>query len=357
MEQNLQDIQERAIRAAERAKSPEDLREVSRIFLGRKGELTQVLRSIEALRPEDRKRAGSEANRVRDELRSRFTAREKELRDKAAREREESTWLDITAPGIPPEIGSLHPLTLIQRRAVGIFRSMGFSVARGPEIETEWYNFDALNLPLDHPARDMQDTFWLKGELDRPHPGKGKRSDRLLLRTHTSPVQVRYLESHEPPLRIVAPGRVFRHEATDARHEANLYQLEGLMIGRDVSVANMKFVIEEFLAAFFEAPMRSRLRPSFFPFTEPSFEVDMSCAMCGGAGCASCGRTGWIEMMGAGMVHPRVLEAAGRDPEAWQGFAFGMGLDRLAMMYCKVNDIRLFYGGDLAFLRQFSRML
>jgi len=219
---------------------------------------------------------------------------------------------------------------------------MGFSVVEGPEIETEWYNFNALNFPKDHPARDAVDTFWLKGD-----------KIKLLLRTHTSPVQVRHMEKNNPPLRIIIPGRVFRHEATDASHEINFYHIEGLMVDKSVSAANFKAIIQEFFQRFFEKPVKIRLIHSFFPFVEPGFQVDMTCLNCGGKGCSACQKTGWMEMMGAGMVHPQVFKNSGLNPKFWQGFAFGMGLDRLAMMKYKINDIRLFYSGDLRFLQQF----
>jgi len=227
----------------------------------------------------------------------------------------------------------------VERKVEEIFQVMGFYVAEGPEMENEWYNFDALNIPKDHPARDMWDTFYLK--------------NGLILRTHTSPVQIRYLEKNQPPLRIIVPGRIFRHEATDASHEFNLYQVEGLMVDREISAANFKAIILEFLKRFLEKEVKIRMRPSFFPFTEPSFEVDMSCTVCGGKGCSTCGKTGWLEMMGAGMVHPAVFKAVGLNPKNWQGFAFGMGMERLAMMKYRVNDIRLFYSGDFKFLDQF----
>jgi len=246
---------------------------------------------------------------------------------------------DPTIPGEKTESGSLHPLTLVLKKVEKIFGQMGFSVVLGPEVETERYNFDALNIPKDHPARDMWDTFWLKG---------GK-----LLRTHTSPVQIRYMEKNNPPIKIIAPGRIFRHEATDASHEINFYQLEGLVIGKDISAANFKAIIQEFFSRFFSKVIEARLRPSFFPFTEPSFEVDMSCVVCEGTGCSVCSQTGWIELMGAGMVHPNVLKAGGINPKHWQGFAFGIGIDRLAMMKYKIDDIRLLYSGDLRFLKQF----
>jgi len=246
---------------------------------------------------------------------------------------------DATIPGEKIESGSLHPLTLVLKKTEKIFTQMGFSIALGPEIETEWHNFDALNIPKDHPARDMWDTFWLK--------------NNKLLRTHTSPVQIRYMKKNSPPIRIIAPGRIFRHEATDDSHEINFYQLEGLMIDKNVSAANFKAIIQEFFSRFFDKVVETRLRPSFFPFTEPSFEVDMSCVVCEGTGCSVCSQTGWIELMGAGMVHPNVLKAGGINPKYWQGFAFGIGIDRLAMMKYKINDIRLLYSGDLRFLKQF----
>ncbi len=225
---------------------------------------------------------------------------------------------------------------------VAIWSAMGFSVAEGPEVETEHYNFDALNIPGWHPSRDMWDTFWLKPE-----------NARKLLRTHTSPVQVRYMESHAPPLAIIAPGKVYRHEATDATHEAQFYQLEGLMIGKEVSLATMKFILEEFFSKFFATKSAVRLRPSYFPFVEPGVEADMSCFRCAGAGCSVCKGTGWIEIMGAGMVHHKVLEAVGIHPNHFQGFAFGAGIDRLALMKYGIDDVRLLYSGDLRLVEQF----
>jgi len=248
-------------------------------------------------------------------------------------------FFDPSIPGEKAQIGHLHPITQVLKKVIDIFSEMGFSVVEGPEVETEWYNFDALNIPKDHPARDMWDTFWLK--------------DKNLLRTHTSPVQIRHLEKNNPPLRIIAPGRIFRHEATDASHEINFYQVEGLMIDREISAANFKAIIQEFFSRFFNKVVEARLRPSFFPFTEPSFEVDMSCVVCEGTGCSTCSQTGWIELMGAGMVHPNVLKSVRMNPKNWQGFAFGIGLDRLTMMKYKINDIRMLYSGDLRFLKQF----
>ena len=246
---------------------------------------------------------------------------------------------DVTVPGKKISQGHLHPLTLVKKEIEDIFQAIGFAVVEGPEIETEHYNFDALNIPKDHPARDMWDTFYLKSGQ--------------LLRTHTSPVQIRYMEKHHPPFRIIAPGRIFRHEATDASHEINFYQVEGLMIGKNITAVNFKAIIQEFVFRFFNKKAAIRLRPSFFPFTEPSFEVDVACLVCKGKGCRVCSKTGWLELIGAGMVHPNVLKAGGINPNDWQGFAFGMGMDRLAMMKYKIDDIRLLYSGDLRFLKQF----
>ena len=339
---DLKSLQNQSKKELESAKSLKELDVIFRKYLGKNGELTQLLRSLGSLSHIEQKTIGKKANELRNVLQMWFEERKSELQQQEVREQESREQIDVTAPGKRLPKGHLHPLTQIQRKAQEIFQSMGFSVVEGPEIESEHYNFDALNIPADHPSRDMWDTFWLK-----------PASAGLLLRTQTSPVQVRYMESHDPPLRIIVPGRIFRYEATDVSHEINFYQLEGLMVGGDVSVADFKAVIQEFYKMFFEKTVHIRLRPSYFPFTEPSFEVDMSCLLCSGKGCSGCGQSGWLEMMGAGMVHPNVFKAAGYIPGEWQGFAFGMGLDRLAMMKYKVNDIRLFYSGDLKFLEQF----
>lgn len=243
------------------------------------------------------------------------------------------------------KVGHIHPLTQIINEVVGAFRDLGFVVAEGPEIEDEYHNFDALNVPADHPARDMWDTFWLKPE-----------KTRRLLRTHTSPVQVRYLENNKPPFRIIVPGKVFRYEATDARHEAQFFQIEGLMVDKKVDVADMKGSLEYFLQKIFGQEVQIRLRPSFFPFVEPGFEVDMICPKClskSQGSCPVCGGGGWLEIMGAGLVHPNVFRSVGLDPNEWQGFAFGMGPERLAMVKWGIEDIRNFYSGDLRFINQF----
>ncbi len=350
-ELDLKSLKNRAKNEIERAEDLKGLNELFNRYLGKRGEIPQILRSLKDLPKTERARIGKGANELKDILKLAFEKKEKKMRLLGAPVKE-TGWLDITIPGKKPSLGHLHPLTLIKRKAEEIFQSMGFEVIEGPEAETEWYNFDALNIPKEHPARDMWDTFWLRQNEVKSQKLKVK-SNRLLLRTHTSPVQIRYMEKNNPPLRVMAPGKVFRYEATDASHETNFYQLEGLMVGKNISAANFKAIIQEFYRRFFGKPVEVRLRPSYFPFTEPSFEVDMSCVNCGGKGCSVCSKTGWLEMMGAGMVHPNVYKNSGLNPKGLTGFAFGMGLDRLAMMKYKINDIRLFHSGDLRFLEQF----
>lgn len=236
-------------------------------------------------------------------------------------------------------MGHTHPNTAMIGGIIQIFKQMGFEVVEGPEMEDEWHNFDALNFPKDHPSRDMQDTFWLR--------------NAMLLRTHTSSVQIRYMENHKPPFAIVAPGKVFRNEATDRTHEAQFFQFEALVVGKDITVANLKYYLETFLKHVFDEDVAIRLRPSFFPFVEPGFEVDMRCSVCKGEGCPTCKHSGWIELLGAGLVHPNVLESVGIDSKEWSGFAFGVGLDRIVMMKTKLDDIRNLYTGDLRVIRQF----
>lgn len=318
------------------ASNIKDLDIVYKKYLDRKGSVALALRNLKNLSSGERKKEGPRLQKLKREIESLVTKKAQELKHDEIEEKLKSEWIDVTAPGIKVERGHLHPLTNIQEKINEIFTSLGFEIVEGPEVETEWYNFDALNIPADHPARDMWDTFWLKES-----ESKIKKGERLLLRTHTSPVQIRYMETHQPPLRIVAPGRVFRHESSDASHDIQFYQLEGLMVDKDVSVANFKAVINEFLRKLFGGNVKMRLRPSFFPFTEPSFEIDMN------------NGNGWMEIMGAGMVHPNVFKAVGYNPSDVQGFAFGIGIDRVAMMKYKVDDIRLFYSGDLRFIEQF----
>ncbi|HEY7336494.1 MAG TPA: phenylalanine--tRNA ligase subunit alpha [Bryobacteraceae bacterium] len=307
--------------------------------LGRKGKLSEISKEFGKLSPEERKTAGARLNSAKQDLEARIEARKAALESSALAARLESEWLDLTAPAPGPRPGSLHPVTQVQREIEDLFVSLGFTVLDGPEVETEYYNFDALNIPADHPARDMQDTFWLK--------------DGRLLRTHTSPVQVRGLEKLGPPLKMIAPGRVFRNEEVDPSHEHTFYQLEGMMVDRDVSVAHLIYFMKTLLSAIFHRDVTVRLRPGFFPFVEPGFELDIQCLICAGKGCPVCKQSGWVELLPCGLVNPAVLRYSGVDPEQWNGFAFGLGLTRLAMMRYGIDDIRLFSSGDLRFLKQF----
>ena len=333
------DLKKLKIEAKKSLKSTKNLKDLDKVFsayFGKKGKMTSAFNLMKDMAQKERAKFGKDLNNLK-----RFI--EKAIEEKKStltKTPPGKEWLDVTAPGKKLSLGHLHPLTLTIRKAVEIFQEMGFAVVEGPEIENEFYNFDALNIPPDHPARDLWDTLWLK---DR----------NMLLRTHTSPVQIRYMEKNNPPLRIIAPGRVFRYEATDASHDVQFYQLEGLMVDKTISIANFLAIIQEFFSRFFGKKVKVRLRPSYFPFVEPGFEVDMSCLSCGGLGCSACKKSGWMEIMGAGMVHPNVYDACAINPKEWQGFAFGIGLDRLAMMKYKINDIRLFYSGDLRFLNQF----
>lgn len=306
-----------------------DLEQFRIKYLGRKGEITSVLRSLKDLPVAKRKKLGIGANEFKKDLELKISNLMSQFVEQEAKKKERR--IDVTAPGIKVARGHLHPLTLVMRKIEEIFLSMGFRIIEGPDIETEYYHFDALNIPKDHPARDVWSTFWLE-----------TRPEKLLLRAHTSPMQVRFMEKNNPPFRIVVPGRVFRYEATDASHFYNFYQLEGLMVDRHISVANFKAVIEEFLKKLFGEEIEMRIRPSYFPFTEPSFEVDMKYPS-----------GDWMEIIGAGMVHPNVFKAVGYVPGNWQGFAFGMGVDRVTMMKYKINDIRLLYSSNLSFLNQF----
>lgn len=343
MRDDIKTIEASAKDEIAKTKTLEELEELRIKFLGReRGALTLILRSLKNLPPPERARLGQAANRLRGELENIFEKRTKELKKDAFESVLTKERLDVTRPGIRPPKGHFHPHTKVLRQIENIFGSMGFDAVEGSEVETERYNFDALNIPRNHPSRDMWDTFWLKPE-----------KSGLLLRTHTSPVQIRYMEKHNPPLRIIAPGRVFRYEATDASHEFQFYQVEGLMVDKNVSVANFKAVIEEFFSRLFVTKVKTRLRPSFFPFVEPGFEVDISCIVCNQKGCSACKKAGWLEIAGAGMVHPNVFKAVGYNPKQVQGFAFGMGLDRIVMMKYKIPDIRLFHSGDLRFLKQF----
>lgn len=326
-------------------KNLKELEDLRISFLGRKSDFSMLLRGIKDLRLEQKKLIGDFANKIRRDISNILDSKKKEF----DRNDNKDEWIDVTAPGKKQELGHLHILSQTQREIEDIFSTMGFEIADGPEIEDEWHNFDALNMPKDHPARDMQDTFWIKQETENE---KGEKQ-RLVARTHTSNTQIRYMETHTPPFRIIVPGRTFRYESTDANHEHTFSQFEALVVGDDISIANFKDVAAKFFSLFFGKEINIRLRPSYFPFTEPSFEFDISCTVCDGKGCSSCKNSGWLEIGGCGMVNQRVFEASGYEKGRYQGFAWGFGIDRLAMMKYKINDIRLLAKGDLRFIKQF----
>lgn len=304
------------------------------LYLGRKGYLTEILRSLAELTVEEKKSIGAASNVFKAEVLEAISKK------RASLESSDIFNIDVTIPGKQPLIGHLHPITVVFDEVISIGKTLGFSVATGPEIETDYYNFEALNTPKDHPARDTQDSFYIEG------------SEELLLRSQTSPVQIRYMQSHKPPIRIIAPGRVYRRDS-DATHTPMFHQLEGLLVDQSVTVTDLKGTLEYFVQSLFGKDRKIRLRPHHFPFTEPSFEVDISCGLCGGKGCKSCKNTGWLEVLGAGMVHPNVLRAGGIDPEKYQGFAFGMGIERIAMLKYGLDDMRLLYEGDIRLVEQF----
>ena len=307
--------------------------------LGRRSELTGILRSIRELPPDARRAAGQAANAARGELEEAFAAHRESLSRRA-----DGSSADVTMPGYPVRLGRLHPLTLTLREIRRVFAPLGFRAVSGPEVEWDRYNFELLNIPADHPARDMWDTFHLQQQA---RPGE------LLLRTHTSPVQARVMEQVRPPVRVIVPGKVYRYENRDASHESEFMQVEGLAIDEHVTMADLRGTLTHAVRAMFGPDRDLRIRASYFPFTEPSAEAEMSCHACDGSGCSVCGGSGWIEILGAGMVHPTVLANVGYDPEVYQGFAFGMGVERIAMLKYGVTDIRSFYRNDLRFLRQF----
>ena len=322
----------------ERAATRRDLDEARVRYLGKKGALTQLLRALPDLAPAERPVVGREANLAKAEIESVLEARQAALESVERRARLAADRPDLTLPGRRLVPGGLHPLTRVHDEIVDVFTGMGFAVAEGPEVELDYYNFEALNIPKDHPARDMQDTFYVGGEI--------------LLRTHTSPVQIRTMERQKPPVRIIVPGRVYRRDA-DITHSPVFHQVEGLAVDRGISMGDLKGTLELFARELFGADSRIRFRPSFFPFTEPSAEVDVLCFLCKGGGCRVCKASGWLEILGSGMVHPRILRAMGYDTEEVTGWAFGMGIERVAMLRYGIDDIRLFYENDLRFLSQF----
>lgn len=333
---SLVDSALRAINDSSDEKSLESLRVD---FLGKKGSLTELLKGLGKLPPEERPQAGERINIAKRQVQDALELRKKDLVDIALNLQLNSEAVDVTLPGRRQGAGGLHPVSRTIERIQGIFEAAGYAVAVGPEIEDDYHNFAALNIPDHHPARAMHDTFYI--------------DPATVLRTHTSPVQVRVMEQGKPPFRMICPGRVYRCDS-DITHTPMFHQVEGLLIDENVSFADLRGTVEEFLQAFFEKDLAVRFRPSYFPFTEPSAEVDMACVMCEGKGCRICSQTGWLEVMGCGMVHPRVLELSGIDSEKYTGFAFGMGVERLAMLRYGVNDLRLFFENDLRFLKQFN---
>lgn len=349
VQEELARLEKAAFEELKKAGSPEEVEETRVRFLGRKGILTGILRSLKDLPPEERPEVGRAANELKAKLEEAIEERKAALFKEQERELLVKERLDVTLPGRPPSFGSLHPLTLVLEEILEIFQGLGFSVAEGPEVELDYYNFEALNIPKDHPARDMQDTFYV--------------TDEILLRTHTSPVQIRVMEREGPPIRIVAPGKVYRRDA-DISHSPMFHQVEGLLVDEGVSFADLKGTLQAFARQCFGKEARLRFRPSFFPFTEPSAEVDVACIICGGSrpstllrvGCRVCKGTGWLEILGAGMVDPEVFKKVGYDPERLTGFAFGMGVERIAMLKFGIDDIRLFFENDLRFLKQFQAL-
>ena len=334
MENKLKSLRNLIERELQEIKDSGKLEELKNKYLGRKGELNHILKGLKDLAAEEKPRLGKLANEVKEELAVLFDKSEKVWTSKGQAED-----LDPSLPGIKNEVGTLHPSTLVQYEIESAFAQMGFAVYDGPQLESDYYNFTALNIPDDHPARDTQDTFWLEGNN--------------LLRTHTSNLQVRMLQKYGAPFRGIFPGRVFRYESTDASHDHTFFQLEGLMVDKDIIIGNLIATMKALLSAVFKREVDVRLRPGFFPFVEPAFEMDIKCLVCEGKGCSVCKQSGWVELMPCGMVHPKVLEAGNIDTKIYSGFAFGLGLTRMAMMKYRIDDIRLLESGDLRFLKQF----
>lgn len=350
---DLEKLFQRARQEIKEAHDLQGLRNLEIRYLGRNGELTLFLRSLKDYALEERKKLGANANKIRDEMELLIREKIHSVGKKEIEERLSREKIDITAPGRHIPKGHLHPITILRRNIEEIFRDLGFASVGGPEIELEWYNFDSLNIPKYHPARDMQDTLWLKEKPIALKKGGKNILSRLLMRTQVTSIQVRFMEKNNPPFSIIMPGNVYRREAADASHEIQFTQMDGISVGPNASLSNMKWVMETVLRKIFGKKVRTRLRPSYFPFTEPSIELDMECLVCGGKGCSVCKRTGWVEILPGGMVHPKVFEAAGMNPRDHQGYAFDLGIDRICMMKYKIPDIRLFHSQDLRFTNQF----
>jgi len=335
MEERLLEIERAALKELESIEDEKDLERFRIRYIGKKGEITKLLKSLGSLPKEERPRIGKIANQIKEKIIGAFEEKKRKLSES---KEEEKVAIDITLPGRVPQRGHLHPITQIIREACEVFCRMGFSIAEGPEVELDYYNFEALNIPKDHPARDMQDTFYF--------------SENVLLRTHTSPIQVRVMDSQAPPVAIIAPGKVYRRDS-DISHTPMVHQLEGLLVDRGVTFGDLKGVLIEFAHEMFGKDTKVRFRPSFFPFTEPSAEVDIECVICKGKGCRTCGGSGWLEILGSGMVDPEVYRYVGYDPEIYSGFAFGMGMERIAMLRYGIDDIHLFFKNDIRFIQQF----
>lgn len=338
MKDDLINLRERTLKALSEADSIEKLNDLRIKILGKKGELTQILKGMGKLSDKERPEIGKLANEIKTEIEQKIAEKDLELNRVLKEERMRQEFIDVTIPS-KVLLGAKHPLTLVMDEIRDIFIGLGYKVVEGPEIELEYYNFEALNTPQDHPARDVQDTFYI--------------SDEILLRTQTSPVQIRTMEKEKPPLKIIAPGRVFRSDTVDATHSPMFHQVEGLAVGEGFTMGDLKGTLVTFVHEMFGRDRKSRFRPHYFPFTEPSAEMDISCIACHGEGCRVCSYTGWLEILGCGMVHPNVLRNVGHDPEKINGFAFGMGVERIAMLKYGINDLRLFYENDLRFLKQF----
>lgn len=344
MKERLEALRREALEKLSKADGAGELNDLRVHYLGKKGQLTEVLRGMGALSAEERPAIGQVANEVRAALEAVIAEKQEQFDREETARRLQAETIDVTLPGRAPSVGSVHPLTKVTQEIEDIFIGMGYQIAEGPEVETDFFNFEALNLPKDHPARDMQDSFYI--------------TDEILLRTQTSPIQIRAMQAAEgkTPLKIICPGKVYRRDDDDATHSFMFHQIEGLVVGPNIRMSDLKGTLLQFVQKMYGSQVQIRLRPSFFPFTEPSAEVDVTCAQCGGSGCRMCKQTGWVEILGCGMVHPKVLEYGGYDPKEVSGFAFGMGVERVALLKYEIDDIRHFYYSDQRFLSQFNRI-
>jgi len=345
MQDKLQQLKSKVLHELKAIKNSDALRDLEVKYLGRKGELTEILKGLKDLANEEKPKIGALANDVKKEIEEVINNAKWEIDNALSDDAAIKEKIDVTLPSGLATHGHLHPLTQVQKELEELFKSLGFFVATGPDLESEWFNFDALNIPASHPARDMQDTFFVDGNSDT--------NNRWLLRTQTSPVQIRSMLQYGVPLRVIVPGKCFRNEATDARHEHTFHQLEGLMVDKNISLANMKAILEAVAKKLYGESTKIRLRPKFYPFVEPGVNGEVTCFLCRGTGCRVCKQTGWLEIFGAGMVHPDVLRAGGVNPDEYSGFAFGFGLTRLVMLKYGIDDIRLLMSGDKRFLDQF----